>query len=103
MPLAQIGSVTGFCETLRYPVTDKHGRRFDKTVVYFLAESPTEQVRLSREHDQFMEAGIQHIVAEPVQRDQDSWLRCGEAFARIFVAQAAADREHVYRCAGRSC
>ncbi|HJP41769.1 MAG TPA: TIGR03619 family F420-dependent LLM class oxidoreductase, partial [Dehalococcoidia bacterium] len=27
--------------------------------------------------------GIQHVVAEPRQRDLDSWLRCGEAFARI--------------------
>ncbi len=39
---------------------------------------------ISRELDQFMEAGIQHIVAEPIQRDRDSWLRCGEAFAKIF-------------------
>ena len=39
---------------------------------------------IARELDLFMQAGIQHIVAEPVQRDQDSWLRCGEAFAKIF-------------------
>ena len=40
--------------------------------------------RILGELEQFMQAGIQHIVAEPVQRDQDSWLRCGEAFAKIF-------------------
>ncbi len=28
--------------------------------------------------------GIQHCVAEPRQRDLDSWLRCGEAFSKIF-------------------
>ncbi len=39
---------------------------------------------ISRELDQSMAAGIQHIVAEPLQRDEDSWLRCSEAFARIF-------------------
>lgn len=39
---------------------------------------------IARELDQFMDAGIQHIVAEPLQRDQDSWLRCTEAFAKIF-------------------
>ena len=37
-----------------------------------------------RELEQYAEAGIQHIVAEPAQRDLDSWLRCGEAFAKIF-------------------
>ena len=37
-----------------------------------------------RELDQYREAGIQHIVAEPAQRDQDSWLRCSEAFAKLF-------------------
>jgi probable F420-dependent oxidoreductase len=39
---------------------------------------------ISRELDLYMEAGIQHIVAEPLQRDRDSWLRCTEAFAKIF-------------------
>ncbi len=34
--------------------------------------------------DQYMKAGIQRIVAEPLQRDEDSWLRGTEAFARIF-------------------
>lgn len=38
---------------------------------------------IARELDAYMEAGIQHIVAEPRQRDQDSWLRCTEAFAKI--------------------
>jgi probable F420-dependent oxidoreductase len=37
-----------------------------------------------REIEGYREIGIQHIVAEPAQRDQESWLRCGEAFARIF-------------------
>jgi hypothetical protein len=37
-----------------------------------------------RELEQYREAGIQHIVAEPAQRDQDSWLRCSEAFAKLF-------------------
>ena len=37
-----------------------------------------------RELDQYREAGIQHIVAEPAQRDQDSWLRCSETFAKLF-------------------
>jgi probable F420-dependent oxidoreductase len=40
--------------------------------------------RIARELDDYMEAGIQHLVAEPVQRDTDSWLRCSEAFAKIF-------------------
>ena len=40
--------------------------------------------QISRELDQFMQIGIQHIVAEPIQRDVDSWMRCGEAFAKIF-------------------
>ena len=39
---------------------------------------------IARELDQFMEAGIQHIVAEPIQRDVDSWKRCGDAFWDIF-------------------
>jgi len=39
---------------------------------------------IARELEQYMEIGIQHIVAEPLQRDQDSWMRCSEAFARIF-------------------
>ena len=39
--------------------------------------------QIARELDQFMEAGIQHMVLEPVQRDQDAWLRCSEAFAEI--------------------
>jgi probable F420-dependent oxidoreductase len=37
-----------------------------------------------RDLEQFMELGIQHIVVEPSQRDQDSWLRCSEAFAKLF-------------------
>jgi hypothetical protein len=44
---------------------------------------PADQI--ARELDQYMEAGIQHIVAEPVQRDEAAWLRCGEAFAKIFA------------------
>ncbi len=40
--------------------------------------------QIARELDQYMEAGIQHIVAEPLQRDRDSWLRCAEAFAKLF-------------------
>jgi len=37
-----------------------------------------------RELDAFREAGIQHVVAEPRQRDLDAWLRCYEAFSKIF-------------------
>ncbi len=37
-----------------------------------------------RELVAYREIGIQHIVAEPRQRDLDSWLRCGEAFAKAF-------------------
>ena len=44
---------------------------------------------ICRELDQYMEAGIQHIVAEPLQRDLDSWLRCTEAFAKVFEAVRA--------------
>jgi len=40
--------------------------------------------KISRQLDQYMEAGIQHLLAEPAQRDLDSWLRCAEAFAKIF-------------------
>jgi probable F420-dependent oxidoreductase len=39
---------------------------------------------VAREVDAFHEAGFQHIVADPVQRDLDAWLRCSEAFARVF-------------------
>jgi len=39
---------------------------------------------ISRELDLYMEAGIQHIVAEPLQRDRDSWLHCCDAFAKLF-------------------
>jgi probable F420-dependent oxidoreductase len=37
-----------------------------------------------RELDAYRKAGIQHLVAEPRQRDLDSWLRCGETFSKIF-------------------
>ncbi len=37
-----------------------------------------------REIDAYREAGIQHLVAEPRQRDLDAWLRCGEALSAIF-------------------
>jgi probable F420-dependent oxidoreductase len=39
---------------------------------------------IARGVDEYMEAGIQHIVVEPSQRDQESWLRCSEEFAKIF-------------------
>lgn len=57
-----------------------------------LRDDPAE---IERELDQYMEAGIQHILCEPLQRDEDSWLRCAEAFGKIFdqavggMAQAA--------------
>ncbi|MBW2314670.1 MAG: TIGR03619 family F420-dependent LLM class oxidoreductase [Deltaproteobacteria bacterium] len=37
-----------------------------------------------RDVEQFIEMGIQHLVVEPSQRDQDAWLRCSEAFAKLF-------------------
>lgn len=40
--------------------------------------------RVSRQLDQYLEIGIQHIVADPVQGDLDGWLACTEAFAKIF-------------------
>ena len=43
-----------------------------------------------RELVAYREAGIQHLVAEPRQRDLDAWLRCGEAFAKIFERAASA-------------
>jgi probable F420-dependent oxidoreductase len=39
---------------------------------------------IRRQLEQYREAGIQHIVAEPLQRDADAWMRCAEAFAKIF-------------------
>jgi alkanesulfonate monooxygenase SsuD/methylene tetrahydromethanopterin reductase-like flavin-dependent oxidoreductase (luciferase family) len=39
---------------------------------------------IGRELDQYREAGIQHIVCEPIQRDRDAWLRCCDAFVEIF-------------------
>ena len=39
---------------------------------------------LLRDVEAYTEAGIQHLVLEPAQRDQDSWLRCTEALARLF-------------------
>ncbi len=38
------------------------------------------------ELEEFAAIGVQHIVAEPQQRTQDDWLRCGEAFAEILQA-----------------
>ena len=46
-----------------------------------LEDDPDE---IERELVAYREVGIQHIVAEPRQRDLDAWLRCGEAFAKIF-------------------
>jgi alkanesulfonate monooxygenase SsuD/methylene tetrahydromethanopterin reductase-like flavin-dependent oxidoreductase (luciferase family) len=40
--------------------------------------------QVARELDQYMAAGIQHMVADPIQRDRDSWLRCTELFWKIF-------------------
>ncbi|MCP3986536.1 MAG: TIGR03619 family F420-dependent LLM class oxidoreductase [bacterium] len=51
-----------------------------------LEENPDE---ILREFVAYREAGIQHLVAEPRQRDLDSWLRCGEAFAKIFERAAS--------------
>ena len=42
-----------------------------------------------RELDAFREAGIQHVVAEPRQRDLDAWLRCYEATAKLFERAGA--------------
>lgn len=39
---------------------------------------------VARELDEFREVGFQHIVADPVQRDLDAWLRCSDEFARVF-------------------
>ena len=39
---------------------------------------------IRRQLEQYQEAGIQHIVAEPLQRDADAWMQCAEAFARVF-------------------
>jgi probable F420-dependent oxidoreductase len=39
---------------------------------------------IARELDGYAEAGIQHILAEPLQGSAEGWLRCSEAFARIF-------------------
>jgi probable F420-dependent oxidoreductase len=36
-----------------------------------------------RDLEMFRKAGIQHILTEPAQRDQDSWMRCTEEFAKI--------------------
>jgi probable F420-dependent oxidoreductase len=52
-----------------------------------LEDAPDE---ILREVVAYREAGIQHLVAEPRQRDLDSWLRCGEAFAKIFERAASA-------------
>ena len=43
-----------------------------------------EHAQILQEIDAYREAGIQHLVAEPRQRDLDSWLRCGEGFSKIF-------------------
>jgi len=34
--------------------------------------------------DGYRAAGFQHLVVEPAQRDRDAWLRCTEAFTRLF-------------------
>jgi probable F420-dependent oxidoreductase len=45
-----------------------------------LADSDTE---ILKELEECRSVGIQHFVSEPRQRDLDSWLRCGEALARL--------------------
>lgn len=50
--------VPGFREAFSYPVRGKDGRSLEKTVVYFLGESPSADVRLSREHDAAKWAGL---------------------------------------------
>jgi probable F420-dependent oxidoreductase len=42
-----------------------------------------------RQIDAYREAGIQHLVAEPRQRDPQAWLRCGEAFSKILERAAS--------------
>jgi len=39
---------------------------------------------IMRDLEAYAEAGIQHLVVEPSQRDQDAWMRCSEAFAKLF-------------------
>jgi len=39
---------------------------------------------LARELDAFSEAGFQHLVVDPVQRDIDAWLRCADEFKSLF-------------------
>ena len=57
--------------------------------VYAFVEDGTVALRdasddIARELDGYAEAGIQHVLAEPTQGTADGWLRCTEAFARIF-------------------
>ncbi len=61
--IADAALVPGFRETTRYPVRDRDGRVLEKTVVYFLGESPTEDVRLSREHDEARWAPLEDAVS----------------------------------------
>jgi hypothetical protein len=46
-----------------------------------LRDDPNE---ILRDLEAYREAGIQHLVVEPAQRDQDAWLSCSEAFIKLF-------------------
>ena len=60
--ISGVSLIPGFLETLRYPVTDANGRRIDKTVAYFLGESPSEDVRLSDEHDRHLWGPLDEVL-----------------------------------------
>jgi probable F420-dependent oxidoreductase len=50
-----------------------------------LRDSPDD---VARELDGYAEAGVQHILAEPVQRTADEWRRSSEAFWKLFERMA---------------
>jgi probable F420-dependent oxidoreductase len=66
--------------------------RRDRPEESFTLSMRTRWDALEDDHDEILrefvgyrEAGIQHLVAEPRQRDLDAWLRCGEAFAKLLA------------------
>lgn len=71
------------------PITERLRRERPEEAFTLSMRTPWDALRdgsdeILRQIDLYRSAGIQHIVAEPAQRDQESWLRCVDAFAEIF-------------------
>lgn len=76
----ELKPVPGFRQTSRYRFR-RHGQPVSKTAVYYLAEAPTDPVRLSAEHDAFRWLTLSdaidvltHHDSQRILRRADAWL-----------------------------